>query len=81
MVKLTLLMLLEFKSKKITQENSFGKGKKLNFDALSGKAWFDEVQSYGKEQESNAMTLSTHLEKGVGGQSVVSRIGLTQHLF
>jgi len=26
--------------------------------------WFDEVQSYGKEQEANAMTLSTHLVAG-----------------
>ena len=26
--------------------------------------WFDEVQSYGKEHEANAMTLSTHLMEG-----------------
>ena len=26
--------------------------------------WFDEVQSYGKEHETNAMTLSTHLSEG-----------------
>ena len=26
--------------------------------------WFDEVQSYGKEHEANAMTLSTHLLEG-----------------
>ena len=26
--------------------------------------WFDEVQSYGKEHEANAMTLSTHLSEG-----------------
>ena len=34
--------------------------------------WFDEVQSHGKEQETNAMTLSTHLAEG----GIASRVVL-----
>ena len=38
--------------------------------------WFDEVQSYGKEQETNAMTLSTHLSKG----GIASRVVLLKEV-
>ena len=38
--------------------------------------WFDEVQSYGKEQETNAMTLSTHLSEG----GIASRVVLLKEV-
>jgi pyridoxamine 5'-phosphate oxidase len=38
--------------------------------------WFDEVQSYGKEQETNAMTLSTHLSDG----GIASRVVLLKEV-
>ena len=38
--------------------------------------WFDEVQSHGKEQETNAMTLSTHLAKG----GIASRVVLLKEV-
>lgn len=38
--------------------------------------WFDEVQSYGKEQETNAMTLSTHLLSG----GIASRVVLLKEV-
>ena len=38
--------------------------------------WFDEVQSHGKEQETNAMTLSTHLAEG----GIASRVVLLKEV-
>ena len=38
--------------------------------------WFDEVQSHGKEQEINAMTLSTHLAEG----GIASRVVLLKEV-
>ena len=38
--------------------------------------WFDEVKSYGKEQETNAMTLSTHLLSG----GIASRVVLLKEV-
>ena len=59
----------------------YTKGKLLEHEAPSNPFdlfghWFDEVQSYGKEQESNAMTLSTHLEKG----GIASRVVLLKEV-
>ena len=67
-------MILYFHSKIETMDLSdfrkqYTKGQLLESEAppnpfdLFGH-WFDEVQSHGKEQETNAMTPSTHLSEG-----------------
>ena len=66
-------MILYFHSKIQTMDLSdfrkqYTKGQLLESEAPSNPFelfghWFDEVQSYGKEQETNAMTLSTHLSE------------------